>query len=75
MPDGMGLRDRLRARVESTLARFSGEYSAAQDSIRTPSEAPAPADGARPAQGDVQVTRARLRRPREADTSGTSDQG
>lgn len=54
----MGLRDRFR----KVFDRLSGEYSAAQTEIRPDEGAKAPVAGA-----DVKVTRARLKRPKDAD--------
>lgn len=56
----MALRDRLVSTVKKALNRFSGEYSAGQDEIR-PDENPAAG-----VVGDVKVTRARLKRPKDA---------
>lgn len=57
----MGLRDRVRSSLRTVLDRFSGEYSAGAGEIR-PDEAPsAPAPA-----GEVKVTRARLKRPKDA---------
>ncbi len=65
----MGLRDRLLQRVRGVVDRFSGEHSAGSTSIR-PDDAPAasPAPGA--GDSDVKVTRARLKRPRDATNGG-----
>lgn len=57
----MGLRDRLRSSVRTVMDRFSGEYSAASDNIKPPDPTEAPTPG-----GEVKVTRARLKRPRDA---------
>jgi hypothetical protein len=56
----MGLRERLKGAIQSIAERFSGEYSAGAAAIRPDDPAAATTDG-----GDVKVTRARLRRPRE----------
>jgi len=56
----MGLRDKLKNSVRTVLDRFSGEYSAGSGEIR-PDDAPLPSEP-----GDVRVTRARLKRPRDA---------
>jgi hypothetical protein len=57
----MGLRDRLKSSVRSLMDRFSGEYSAAETEIR-PDDPQAPATPG----SDVKVTRARLKRPKDA---------
>lgn len=57
----MGLRDRVKRSLRSVMDRFSGEYSAAATEIRP--DAPAAADQAG---AEVKVTRARLRRPKDA---------
>jgi hypothetical protein len=49
----------LRSLFKRVTDKFSGEYSAAQADIR-------PDDGASAAGGDVKVTRARLKRPKDA---------
>lgn len=61
----MGLRDRLR----NVVNRLSGEYSAAQTEIRPDEGAKAPIVG-----GDVKVTRARLKRPKDADEELKKDE-
>lgn len=54
----MGLRDRLR----KVVSKLSGEYSAGESEVRTPS----PEEASRPAPGgEVKVTRARLKRARD----------
>lgn len=59
----MSLRARLKSTVQKALNKFSGEYSAAESEIR----APAPGDPATPTPaGEVKVTRARLKRPKDA---------
>lgn len=60
----MGLRDRLRSSVRSVLDRFSGEYSAASGEIRPDTST---SDPAAPASEAPKVTRARLRRPADAN--------
>lgn len=65
----MGLRDKLKGSVRSVLNRFSGEYSAAQDSVR-PDDPPA----SRAEGGDVKVTRARLKRPSAASDAVKSEE-
>lgn len=49
----------LRSLLKRVTDKFSGEYSAAQADIR-------PDDGATATGGDVKVTRARLKRPKDA---------
>lgn len=56
----MSLRDRLKSSVQRVLNKFSGEYSAAETEIRTPSPEETPRATAG---GEVKVTRARLKRP------------
>lgn len=56
----MGLRDRVLSSVKKAFDRFSGEYSAGQDEIR-PDTPPTPGVA-----GEVKVTRARLKRPKDA---------
>jgi len=57
----MGLRDRLKSSMQNLMNKFSGEYSAGEGEIR-------PDEGAsRAVAGDgVKVTRARLKRPKDA---------
>lgn len=57
----MGLRDRVKSSLRSVMDRFSGEYSAATTAIRPDDPA---ASGA--AAAEVKVTRARLKRPKDA---------
>lgn len=57
----MSLRSRLKSTVSKVINKFSGEYSAAENEIRTPS--PDEAASQIPA-GEVKVTRAKLNRPR-----------
>ena len=69
----MGLRDRLKQSVRTVLDRFSGEYSAAADEVRPPDAAGTPPPTPPPAAGEgVSVTRARLKRPRDAKESQES---
>lgn len=57
----MGLRDSLKNTVRSVLNKLSGEYSAGAAEIRDPPPESTPVAG-----GDVKITRARLKRPRDA---------
>ena len=61
----MALRDRILSRLRNVVDRFSGEHSEGSHNIR-------PDDGARDVRAgdDVQVTRARLKRPRDAGEPG-----
>ena len=63
----MGIRDRLKNSVRSLVDRFSGEYSSASGEVRQ--DDPPPEDHGNP-QAEVKVTRARLKRPRDAKESG-----
>ncbi|MFZ5480372.1 MAG: hypothetical protein ACOZNI_26650 [Myxococcota bacterium] len=61
---GMGLRDKLKTSVKKVLNKFSGEFSAAETEIGStpiPDVELPQGEG-----GDVKVTRARLKRPRDA---------
>lgn len=60
---GMGLRDRVRSSLRSVLDRFSGEFSAATPEIRPDLSTSAEPVAADP---EVTVTRARLKRPKDA---------
>ena len=60
----MGLRDRIKSRLRSAVDRLSGEYSAAAPEERTPYEVPGTP------QDDVEIVRARLKRPREKGAGG-----
>jgi hypothetical protein len=66
----MGLRDKLKTSVKKVLNKFSGDYSAAETELGS---TPIP-DVSLPASegGDVKVTRARLKRPKDAKESGAS---
>lgn len=56
----MSLRTRLKSTVTKVINKFSGEYSSAENEIRTPN----PEDVTVPVAGaEVKVTRARLNRP------------
>lgn len=57
----MGLRDRFKSSVRSIVERFSGEYSAAAGEVR-PDVPPVAGETG----GEVKVTRARLKRPKDA---------
>jgi hypothetical protein len=64
----MGLRDRLKTKLKDTVNRLSGEYSAAAPEEIIPYERNVtPTD-------DVQVVRARLKRPRDKNSKGGDDQ-
>jgi hypothetical protein len=60
----MGLRDRLKTTVKKALNKFSGEHSAAETELGS---TPIPDVNLPSGEGgDVKVTRARLKRPKDA---------
>lgn len=59
----MGLRDSIKKKVMTVVNRLSGEYSAGSAEIRPDT------DANREREGEVKVTRARLRRPGAAGES------